>query len=128
MVSRGTRIKKIFDNLLGNPKGGFARTDITYLVDTDVKDSMGNVESTTQVSTTITGDFQTVTASNILVNEIGRVNVGDARLFVVASSNLVERAFVVVDSIRWQLKARLEPDEVNGVKVAESWHLIRFDG
>ena len=125
-MGRGARVKKLFDRIL-TKRVGFSR-DATLVSVSETVDSLGDVTATTETQSTIEIDFQPITKEDHNLIEQGLASPGDARGFASSDITINPDDYLIVDSIRWQFKSKIEPDDVEGVIVAQSWILTRADG
>ena len=106
---------------------GFAR-DVILINVTEIKDSLGNITAVTESTSTIEVDFQPITKQDHQIIERGIANMGDAKVFCRISYTINPDDFISVDGVRWQFLNQIEPDDVEGVQVCQSWVVRRFDG
>lgn len=125
-MTRGDRIKKTMDRILSK-RGGFAR-DVSLVTVTQTPQSLGNLSDVTESAATVTADFHTITEKDRQILERGIARIGDAKLYLSADITVNEEMFVDIDSVRWQFRSKIEPDDVNGVAVAQVWIIARSDG
>ncbi len=106
----------------------WGRTDITLHNITEIIDAMGEVSASSEVNSTIKGDFQYVTQDNEELLELGWVKVGDAILYCASSYVIEINDEVTVDSVRWKLIRKIEGPTVDGVEVHQGWTATRKNG
>jgi hypothetical protein len=102
-------------------------TSYTYTTTTDTLDSLGNMVSSSNVSTTVYGVFQ-VNLKEFIKGEVGLEGKGIAKFYGRASDNLDTDGLLTIDSKRWVLYKKVEDDEWSGVEVASVWYIILADG
>lgn len=95
--------------------------------DTEVIDGTGSVVSSTTATSTVSGDFQRITEQRELA-KYGLQGTGNARFYTLSGSDLQTDDIITVNSNRWQVRRRVEDDDMLGSEVAEVWLLVLIDG
>ncbi|MHA1168701.1 MAG: hypothetical protein ACTSRU_12815 [Candidatus Hodarchaeales archaeon] len=107
--------RKWFSQMITGKGFSFGRTDIILVTVSETTGPMGGINSISETTSTIQGDFQPVTPDERNIIDLGIAQIGEALLFVAYDVVInPESQELEINSQRWRVKEKFEAPEVDG--------------
>jgi hypothetical protein len=101
------------------------RDDIVLKHRTPTTNAAGRIAGFTVATSTILGDLQFVSYEDREILEEGIANMGDAILYTTYDISIDKKDEVVVDSISWRIKRRVEAETIGTGRLFQAWICTR---